>query len=76
MSNIIIRKYIKHNENNFSNKVEDEKNKILIEFNGWSHAHIWISYLANCLAKKHKEIIDRINNFINSKKFRFNKTDL
>ena len=29
MSNIIIRKYIKHNENNFSNKVEDEKNKIL-----------------------------------------------
>jgi hypothetical protein len=57
MSNIIIREYIKHNEKNFSNKFEDEKSKILIEFNGWSNAHIWISYLANCLAKKHNSSI-------------------
>ena len=53
MSNIIIKEYIKHNKNQFINNVKNEKNKILIEFNGWSHAHIWMSYLANCLAKKH-----------------------
>ena len=53
MSNIIIKEYIKHNKKQFVNSNKKEKNKILLEFNGWSHAHIWMSYLANCLAKKH-----------------------
>ena len=180
MSNIIIRKYIKHNKNNFSNKVEDEKNKILsakddytkvlkkgINFVltcygsvGYEYSYLGctvinackenphsaykfnlnpksikqykkiimniskykiksnkkkilelfflrkIYFISNWLSvdiklsqkfgwkkdiykpsmykiwmeqwniKKHKEIVDRINNFINSKKFRLLKTDL
>ena len=53
MSNKIIKEYIKHNKKQFIDINKEEKNKILLEFNGWSHAHIWMSYLANCLAKKH-----------------------
>ena len=57
MSNLVIKEFIKHNKKLFIDNNKKEKNKILLEFNGWSHAHIWMSYLANCLAKKHNSSI-------------------
>ena len=53
MSNSIFKKFIKHNLKLFNNNHYKGNGKILIEFNGWSQAHIWMSYLANCLSKKH-----------------------
>jgi len=53
MSSLIIKKFIKHNLKLFDDNYYKDNKKILIEFNGWSSAHIWMSYLANCLARKH-----------------------
>ena len=52
MSHTVINKFVKHNKALFYKKKSENNNKILIEFNGWSHAHIWGSYLANSLAQK------------------------
>ena len=54
-SNNIINKYAKHNKDNFSFKnYNNDNSKILIEFHGWSSAHICFSYLIEALNKKFK----------------------
>ena len=51
----IIDKYAKHNKDIFSVKnYNNDNSKILIEFHGWSSAHICFSYLIDALNKKFK----------------------
>ena len=51
----ITEKYARHNRDNFSFKnYNNDNSKILIEFHGWSSAHICFSYLIEALNKKFK----------------------
>ena len=51
----IIDKYAKHNKDIFIVKnYNNDNSKILIEFHGWSSAHICFSYLIDALNKKFK----------------------
>ena len=44
-------KIIQHNKKYFKNFKTKSKNKILIEFNGWSNHQIVSSYIGNYLSK-------------------------
>ncbi len=63
MNRSIINKFVKHNKVLFSKKNAENENKILIEFNGWSHAHIWGSYLVNCLAQQYNSSISAFEGY-------------
>ena len=63
MSHAVINKFVKHNKALFFKKESENNNKILIEFNGWSHAHIWGSYLANSLAQKYNSSISAFEGY-------------
>lgn len=63
MSHTVINKFVKHNKALFYKKKSENNNKILIEFNGWSHAHIWGSYLANSLAQKYNSSISAFEGY-------------
>ena len=54
-SNLAVKSYAKYLDNNFKNLTDDNYNNvsILVEFHGWSFAHICYAYLLGALKKKY-----------------------